>query len=163
MQNRTIVTLGVVALLFVGGAFVFLAFFAPEQSTRAGTAEAATLSPNATVLKAGSFEGKAGHDVSGRVELVELDGVHYLRFVNYEQQQGPDVFVYLTPAEDPDTGAEIADGRKVLIDGGADGGESTVEGTFLQRIPGDIDPDAFDGVGIWCDRFRTPFGAATLR
>jgi hypothetical protein len=160
MENRTIVTLGVVALAVVGGAFVFDVFFAAEAST---TADPAPLPENATVLSEGRFEGTAGHDVSGRVQLFELDGVHYLRFVEYEQTQGPDVFVYLTPAADPDTGAEIAAGRKVLIDGGADGGESTVEGTFVQRLPDDVDPTAYSGVGIWCDRFRTPFGLATLR
>jgi hypothetical protein len=160
MQNRTIVALGVAALVVVGGVFVFDVFFAAEASTQV---DDAVLPAGAVVLSEGRFEGKAGHDVSGRVQLVELDGTHYLRFVNYEQEQGPDVFVYLTPAEDPDTGAEIAAGRRILVDGGADGGESTVEGTFLQRLPGDVDPADYRGVGIWCDRFRTPFGAATLR
>jgi hypothetical protein len=160
MQDRTLVVLGVIALVGIGGVAVYDTLFAPEQSTRVA---AAALPPDATVLKSGQFVGKTGHDVSGRVELVERDGIHYLRFVNYEQTQGPDVFVYLTPAEDPDTGAEIAAGRRILIDGGSEGGESTVEGTFLQRLPSDIDPEAYNGVGIWCDRFRTPFGAATLR
>jgi hypothetical protein len=160
MQNRTIVALGVAALVVVGGAFVFDVFFAAEASTQV---DDAVLPDGAVVLSEGRFEGKAGHDVSGRVQLVELNGEHYLRFVNYDQEQGPDVFVYLTPAEDPDTGAEIAAGRRILIDGGADGGESTVEGTFLQRLPSDVDPADYRGIGIWCDRFRTPFGAATLR
>ncbi|MFC7227729.1 DM13 domain-containing protein [Salinirubellus salinus] len=160
MQNRTVVALGVAALSVVGGVFVFDVFFAAEASTQAVDTP---LPEGAVVLSEGRFEGKAGHDVSGRVQLVELDGEHYLRFVDYDQEQGPDVFVYLTPAEDPDTGAEIAAGRRILVDGGADGGESTVEGTFLQRIPGDVDPADYRGVGVWCDRFRTPFGAATLR
>jgi hypothetical protein len=158
MENRTIVRLGAVAPALV--VFVFDVFLAAEAST---TGDSAPLPEGATVLSEGRFEGAAGHDVSGRVQLFELDGVHYLRFVNDEQIQGPDVFVYLTPAAAPDTGAEIAAGGKVLTDGGADGGEPTVEGTFVQRLPGDIDPTAYEGVGIWCDRFRTPFGVATLR
>ena len=160
MRTRTIYGVGVVALVLVGGAFAYQLFFAPEVATRASDT---ALPDGATVLTEGRFEGKAGHDVSGRVQLYELDGVHYLRFVDYEQEQGPDVFVYLTPAEDPDTGSEIAAGRRIPIDGGADGGESTVTGTFVQRLPADVDPADYRGVGVWCDRFRTPFGAATLR
>jgi hypothetical protein len=75
MQNRTIVALGVAALLVVGGVFVFDVFFAAEASTQAADT---ALPEGAVVLSEGRFEGKAGHDVSGRVQLVELDGEHYL-------------------------------------------------------------------------------------
>jgi hypothetical protein len=72
------------------------------------------------------------------------------------------VFVYLTPSRDPDTRAEVQAGVKVLIDGGADGGESTKTGSFNQPIPHGIDVAAYHGVAIWCDRFAVPFGAAAL-
>jgi hypothetical protein len=98
------------------------------------------------------------------VELArDADGL-FLQFRDYEQTQGPDVFCYLTPGEDPDTAEEIGAGVKVLVDGGADGGEITKTGTFAQSLPDDlgIPPEETSGVGIWCDNFSVPFGAATL-
>ena len=159
-MRRVILVAGVLVLV-AAGVIAGVELFAPERSTQVNDRAAAV--GDLTVLKSGTFEGKAGHAVSGRVELVEHDGTHYLRFVDYEQTQGPDVFVYLTPAEDPDTTAEVEAGLRVLVDGGADGGESTKEGTFLQELPANVDPDDYSGVGIWCDRFSTPFGAAALR
>jgi hypothetical protein len=158
-------------LLLAGGAVAVVAllaavavigpsdFFLPEQST-----VVAEESPDgdATVLKRGSFVGTAGHDVDGTVLLMRDDDGLFLRFENYTQTQGPDVFVYVTPSATPDTRGEIAAGTKVLVDGGADGGESTKEGTFTQRLPETVDAADVGGVGIWCDRFATPFGYAEV-
>jgi len=162
--RRTILAGMGLGLSGVGGAFAYEQL-APEQATRAdeaGDGGGATLSAEAETLATGEFTGKAGHRCSGRVELVRDGDAHFFRFVNYEQTQGPDVFVYACPAPDPDTSAEISAGTKVLIDGGADGGESTKTGTFVQRLPDRIDVSSIRGVGIWCEDFRTPFGAATV-
>ncbi|MFB6298311.1 MAG: DM13 domain-containing protein [Salinirussus sp.] len=131
-------------------------FLLPERST---TVEESPTGGD--VLKTGSFVG-TDHDVSGQVSLVLTEGGLALRFENYSQQQGPDVFVYVTPAETPDSGSEINDGRKVRIDGGADNGESTKEGTFTQPLPEGVSAEDINGVGVWCDRFGVPFGYATL-
>lgn len=147
-----------IVLLLVVGFVVAERYFFPEKATRVNEA-----APQGTqVLKMGSFEGKAGHHVSGTVKLLRVDDVYYLRFENYEQTQGPDVFVYLTPSDSPDSKNEIQQGIKVLIDGGADGGESTKTGNFNQRLPDDFQPDVYHGVGIWCENFSVPFGAASL-
>ena len=114
------------------------------------------------VLKTGEFVGKANHRCSGTVELARDDGGLFLQFRDYEQTQGPDVFCYPTPDADPDTTAEIDAGTRVLIDGGADGGEITKTGTFVQVVPNGVAVEDVNGVGIWCDRFSVPFGAATL-
>jgi hypothetical protein len=132
-------------------------FFLPEQSTQI---EEALPDEGAKVLQRGSFVGTAGHDVRGTVLLMRDDGGLFLRFENYSQTQGPDVFVYVTPSSTPDTKEEIAAGTKILVDGGADGGESTKEGTFTQRLPEEVSPADITGVGIWCERFATPFGYA---
>jgi Electron transfer DM13 len=156
-----LVVIGIVAigLVVVGGPLVADVFL-PEQST---TVSEASVSTDATVIKTGTFSGAdAAHDVSGTVTLYRDSDGHFLRFEAYQQTQGPDVFVYLTPAETPETKADIEAGTKVRIDGGADGGESTKEGTFTQRLPPDFDPNAYNGVSIWCDDFSVPFGSATL-
>ncbi|KAB1187541.1 MULTISPECIES: DM13 domain-containing protein [Haloferax] len=134
-------------------------FFLPEQSTQV---DEQSIDGDAEVLKRGSFVGVSGHDVTGTVLLMQDDEGLFLRFENYSQTQGPDVFVYVTPSPTPDTGAEITAGTKVPLDGGADDGESTKEGTFTQRLPDTVSAEDLDGVGIWCERFSTPFGYAEL-
>lgn len=159
MKRRQVVAgVGAAAGLGVAGV-VGWELFVPERATT--VAEAAE--PTGTALKRGTFVGKDDHLVSGTVTLFEDDEGFSLRFEDYEQTQGPDVFVYLTPAADPDTTSDVDAGVKVLVDGGADGGESTKEGTFTQRLRADLDPTDYAGVSIWCDRFAVPFGAATLR
>jgi hypothetical protein len=134
-------------------------FFLPEQSTQV---DEQPTDGDAEVLKRGTFVGTAGHDVTGTVLLMRDDEGLFLRFENYSQTQGPDVFVYISPSSTPDTNAEITAGTKVPIDGGADNGESTKEGTFTQRLPDGVSAADINGVGIWCDRFSTPFGYAEL-
>jgi hypothetical protein len=149
----------VVALLVAVAVIGPSDFFLPEESTLVQEGAAAT---GDEVLKRGTFVDAAGHDVSGTVLLMRDDAGLYLRFENYSQQQGPDVFVYVTPSSTPDTASAIDAGTRVLIDGGADGGESTKEGTFTQRLPDGVTAEQIGGVGIWCDRFATPFGYAEL-
>lgn len=158
-MNRVLGRVLVAVAVVVGGGVLAYELFAPETATRvveAGPGE------SAEVLASGGFVGKANHDVSGTVSLVREGDETYLLFEDYEQTQGPDVFVYLTPGLDPDTEADLDGALKVLVDGGADGGESTKEGTFRQRLPVDVDYSQFRGVSVWCDRFGVPFGSATL-
>lgn len=158
MKRRTFLgALGGVGAL--GAGYVGLEVFAPEQATEADEelAESGT-----TTLKSGEFTGKERHQCSGAIELVEGTDGNSLQFRDYKQTQGPDVFCYLTPAKDPDTASQVNSGTKVLIDGGADGGEITKTGTFAQPVPDDVSVADKQGVAIWCDAFRVPFGAATL-
>jgi hypothetical protein len=170
MDRRTKrVTLAVVVLVIVGtGVVVGAEFFAPEQATQVNgsttnSTDSTGPSSSAQVIKMGTFSGTGGHGVSGTVSLLRDGETYYLRFENYSQTQGPDVFVYLTPAESPEESGEIAAGRKIRIDGGADGGESTKEGTFTQRLSDDVDATQYNGVGIWCEDFGVSFGSATLQ
>jgi hypothetical protein len=182
VKRRTVLgAVGGLALLG-GGGYVGLELFAPERATRVnedrtggssggnsasdggnGASTGGGDGPEGVeILKTGEFVGKANHRCSGTVELARDDSGLFLQFRDYEQTQGPDVFCYLTPDADPDTTAAIDAGTKVLIDGGADGGEITKTGTFAQPVSGAVDVDAVNGVAIWCDRFSVPFGAATL-
>lgn len=162
-QRRTLlVGVAVLAVIALGVAITVIGpsdFFVPEQSTQV---DDKTMLADGQVLKQGSFVGTAGHEVIGTVILAEDEEGLYLRFENYSQTQGPDVYVYVTPASTPDSTQEIREGRKILIDGGADGGESTKEGTFVQRLPDDVSAEDINGIGIWCEGFRTPFGYAEL-
>lgn len=163
MNRRTVLgAVGGVAAVGVGG-YLGVELFAPERATDVDD-DRSTGNTDATVLKTGAFVGKDDHRCVGTVEFVEDAEGFFLQFRDYDQTQGPDVFCYLTPAEDPETAAAVNAGEKVLIDGGADGGEMTKTGTFAQRLGDvDVDPETTNGVAIWCDRFSVPFGAATLR
>jgi hypothetical protein len=145
----------------IGGGILGVELFAPERATVVAEDVA---DDGVTVHKTGEFVGKDNHRCSGTVELAADTDGYLLRFREYEQTQGPDVFCYLTPDPDPETAAAVGAGAKVLIDGGADGGELTKTGTFTQRLPADlgVDPTTARGVAVWCDRFAVPFGAATL-
>jgi hypothetical protein len=166
MRRRTVLGAAGGLVVLGGGGYLGWELFAPERATRVNQersmASATDGAGGVAVLKRGEFVGKAGHRCSGTVELARDDTGLFLQFRDYEQTPGPDVFCYLTPATDPDTTEAIEAGVKILVDGGADGGEMTKTGTFTQSLSADVDVDATNGVGIWCDRFATPFGAATL-
>ena len=160
-QSRWSIVAFVVIVLLAGGFVLAQTFFLPEKATKVD--EAMPLSMDSTsVVKTGTFSGKTGHHVSGTVKVIQMGNDYYLRFENYEQTQGPDVFVYVTPSPDPDSRSEIDAGLRVLVDGGADGGESTKTGNFNQKLPPNFDPAMYEGVGIWCDNFSVPFGSAVL-
>lgn len=164
-MNRGIklTVISVVAIvILIAGVVVINEYFLPETAVQVDEPQSGNSTTTAELIKVGEFSGKTGHHVSGTVKILRDDQGYYLRFENYEQTQGPDVFVYLTPAEDPDTSNEIGNGIRILIDGGAEGGESTKVGNFNQRLPDGFDPSRYNGVGIWCDDFSVPFGAATL-
>jgi len=180
MKRRTFLGAAGGVTVLAGGGVLGFELFAPERATEAdedrtggaGTTDAGgpdgtrpdggESSDGATVLKRGEFVGKDGHDCSGVVELARDDEGYFLQFTDYEQTQGPGVYCYVTPEPDPDTGAAIDAGTKVLIDGGAEGGELTKTGTFAQSLPDEADPEAAQGVASWCEDFSVPFGAATL-
>lgn len=151
--------LGLVFLVVVGVA-VGNAYFFPERATQVD--EAAP--KGATELKRGTFEGAGDgvHHVSGTIRVLRTESGHLLRFENYAQTQGPDVFVYLTTMERPEARTDVESGLRVLIDGGADEGESTKEGNFQQALPADFDPATYHALAIWCDRFNVLFGRAAL-
>lgn len=148
------VVLGIVALIVVR------AYFWPEQATRANDAAP----EGATIVATGAFAGAGDgvHHVSGTAKILRVGESYVLRFEDYDQTQGPDVFVYLTTSAAPSSKSEIESGLRILIQGGAEGGESTKEGSFQQPLPAGFAPEKYHGIAIWCDRFDTLFGRAEL-
>lgn len=153
-----LIGLGILAVGFVPAKELFF----PEKIQRLQETAPAGDGGASKTLGSGAFQGKAGHSASGRVLLIEVAGVHYVRFEDFEMTSGPDVFLYLTPSSDADTGAEIGAGIRVRIDGGEGDGELTKRGTFSQRLPDGLDLDMYKGVAAWCDRFHVPFATAAL-
>ena len=106
----------------------------------------------------GSFVDRS-HPGSGLAKVLN-DGSEqrFLRFEDFETDNGPDLFVYLTRADAAaDSGAFGVDGDFVNL-GRLKGnvGEQNYE------IPVDVDLAEFDTVVVWCDRFSVAFTAADL-
>jgi hypothetical protein len=112
--------------------------------------------PEIINLAAGSFVGHA-HPTSGDVTVL-TDGSpqRFLRFENFETDNGPDLNIYLSNSSaDAENGTFDDD----FIDLGDLKGNI---GPQNYEIPEDVDLSIYDTVVIWCVRFGISFGAADL-
>ena len=114
------------------------------------------------VVSKGKFHGgphAPADTASGGVSLVRLDGGRYeLRLGDdFNSTKGPDIFIYLSAAEDPPDDASVA--QSEFVDAGKldspKGGQN-----FL--LPEGFKPGNFKSVAVWCKQFGVLFGAAPL-
>lgn len=108
-------------------------------------------------LASGSFESRNRYVVTGTASFYLLpDGQRLLRLEDFAATNGPDLFVLLTAAGTSDDDSALdADS----IDLGALSGNI---GDQNYVIPADIDLERYDTVVIWCRRFSSSFGVASL-
>ena len=129
----------------------------PSPSAAPGATMApTTVAPAPVNLATGLFISR-DHGTEGSVRVLRLeDGTRYLRIEGLATENGPDLYVYLSP--NPADGPEGAfdDGHVNL------GGLQGNLGDQNYAIPADIDHAAYASVVIWCDRFDSAFGAADL-
>lgn len=99
-------------------------------------------------LVSGDFSGESRYDITGQA-LVLNDGSdqRFLRFEDFNSDNGPDLKVYL----------RAADGDFVSL-----GDLKGNIGNQNYEIPTDVDLSVFNTVEIWCERFGVGFGSATL-
>ncbi len=103
--------------------------------------------------------GPRSHPGSGLAKVI-TDGSEqrFLRFEDFETDNGPDLFVYLTSAPaDADAGEFGADGEFVNL-----GRLTGNVGNQNYEIPVDVDLDRFGTVVVWCQRFSVAFTSADL-
>ena len=118
----------------------------------------AVAEPEIVTLVEGSFVDRS-HPGEGIAKVLN-DGSEqrFLRFEEFETDNGPDLFVYLTsaPADAP-SGDFGVDGEFVNL------GRLTGNiGPQNYEIPVDVDLDRFSTVVVWCRRFSVAFTAADL-
>lgn len=89
------------------------------------------------------------HPTSGDGITISDGTQTFLRFENFETDNGPDLNVYLRNSEDPDDYIDLGD-----LSGNI--GDQNYE------LPEGIDLDRYDFVDIWCVRFGVSFGSAQL-
>jgi hypothetical protein len=116
-----------------------------------------TVASGPVALSSGTFSSRNRYTVAGRATVLELDdGSRTLRLEDFRSTNGPDLFVYLTVADEADSDAALdAD----VVDLGVLRGNI---GNQNYAIPADTDLDRYDTVVIWCRRFSSGFGAADL-
>lgn len=99
-------------------------------------------------LYSGDFSGESRYTINGDA-LVLNDGSEqrFLRFENFDSDNGPDLKVYL----------RAENGDFVSL-----GNLKGNIGDQNYEIPVDVDLDVFSTVEIWCERFGVGFGGAEL-
>jgi hypothetical protein len=120
---------------------------APDESAPPTTA-------GPVVLARGAWT-SLNHTTTGTVGLVEDAGTTTLVLDELVTDNGPDLFVYLSPATVGDGADYLAGAHKVGALKGNIGTQS------YELAPG-LDTSGFRSVVIWCDRFASGFGAAML-
>lgn len=125
--------------------------FPPSLPPTTAPAASVTTAPEIVTEYNGTFVGR-DHPTSGNaIVLGDGHGQRFVRFEAFETTNGPDLNVYLVNSS--------VGGVDDFIDlGGLKGniGDQNYE------IPPDVDLDVYDTVLIWCVRFSSPFGEATL-
>lgn len=117
----------------------------------AAPATTAVLEPVIVTEYTGSFVGR-DHPTSGNaIVLGDGSGQRFLRFEAFETDNGPDLNVYLVNSS--------AGGVDDFVDLGDLTGNI---GDQNYEIPVGTDLGVYDTVLIWCVRFSSPFGDATL-
>lgn len=108
-------------------------------------------------LGEGRFRSLA-HEGSGKALLLELaDGSRYLRFEDFEVENGPDLRVYLStaPSESEDDGVFNED----YLDLGTLKGNV---GSQNYKVPDDVKLERYKSAVVWCRRFSVGFAVAPI-
>ncbi len=129
---------------------------ADPTSPRAAPSAAPTVTPTATPFApvthvSGSFHGSDDfHFGRGTATIVETaPGRFHLRLEDFSVRNGPDLFVYLSPAADG-----YDDGALEL------GKLKATDGAFGYDLPEGTDPADFASAIIWCKQFSHLFATA---
>ena len=110
------------------------------------------------VLKSGQFH-PVEHRGAGDAIVYQLaDGTRILRLENFDVLNGPDLYVYLSRAQDAHDEAPILEGGFVSL-----GRLKGNQGNQNYVLPAELDPGEFHSVSIWCQQFSVNFATAPLR
>lgn len=159
--TRHPVAIGLTTAAGVALAIFVLVWFQPQKLfIDQRVSEALPMVPAAapsTPTEAGEFRSLA-HPTRGTAKIVTLaDGSSIVRLENFETDNGPDLFVVLS--EHDGTG----DDDDAIADAGISLGRLKGNiGDQNYEIPAGTDLSKFNSVLIWCKRFNTGFGVASL-
>jgi hypothetical protein len=103
---------------------------------------------NASVVAEGSFSGTS-YDVKGKAILIQVDDQYVLRFEDFEAEDGPGLYVYLSTSKDDDDFIDL-------------GKLKALKGNMNYDVPPNTDIEKYNYVLIWCEPFGVLFGSAML-
>lgn len=141
--------LAVVAWLAFGY-FEVQAAFIDDRVAEAAPAPARDAQQPLTTTGRGAFA-SLGHDTSGYASLLADGTRRFIRFEQFSTSNGPDLNVFLVKGSRGDVGDGIDLGN---LKGNI--GDQNYE------IGADVDLTEYDTVVIWCVRFSSAFGEATV-
>lgn len=125
----------------------------PPATAASGSEDGA----ESTTLADGAFR-SLEHDTRGRAVVLELaDGRRFLRLMDLDTSNGPDLRVYLTDQPLSDDWFVWDDGE--VVDLGSLKGNV---GSSNYEIPDDVNLSRFPTAVVWCRRFTVGFGVAPL-
>lgn len=100
------------------------------------------------LVETGSFIGQSGHTVSGDFQIIKKGEIHYLVLQDNFQFDG---------APDPKIGfSKDNDFSEDTLFSGL----NMDAGKQIYRLPFDFNPDQYDEVTIWCDKFNADLAEA---
>lgn len=97
------------------------------------------------------------HSVAGTAAIISDGERRFLRFEDFEVDNGPDLFVYLVAGASADGDKDLFDDDFVNL-----GRLAGNVGDQNYEVDIDLDLDRYNTVVIWCDRFNASFAAADL-
>ncbi|MEL6133001.1 MAG: DM13 domain-containing protein [Bacteroidota bacterium] len=105
-----------------------------------------------SLIRTGTFMGANGYSVQGTATLVRTaDSTTVMMGSDFRTQNGPGLYVYLSPNADN-------------VTGGVNLGQiKATTGEQSYTLPSNANPDDFEHVIIYCQPFRLPFGTANLQ
>ena len=125
------------------------------ESTAAPVTTAPPEPEGPVVVAGGSWSSIGRYTTTGDVAAVRDGDTTTLVFQDLATDNGPDLFVYLSPSP-AEEGSSLPPEAVNL------GGLQGNIGTQTYELPADLDLSQFASVVIWCDRFSSAFGAAPL-
>jgi hypothetical protein len=121
------------------------------------TAPEEKMASSPQTLYGGNFHSVA-HETKGVATIYQLpDGKRVLRLTGFETSNGPDVHVYLVPANDANDNDTVKQAGFVEL-----GSLKGNVGDQNYDVPADVDLSKYRAVTIWCKRFGVNFGTAPL-
>ena len=98
----------------------------------------------------GSFTGKNKHTVSGSFEIVKTDGGYTLTLSDDFELDG---------APDP----KLAFGKNGYVKGTIFSKLNNLKGKQVYKLPASINPDDYNEVWVWCEKFDVALGVAKVK
>ena len=108
------------------------------------------------IMALGEFVGLGGHEGTGTATILRLPGGSIvLRLEGFAVTAGPDLYVYLVSAAEPESSGDFGEALDLGL-------LESNEGDQEYAIPADVDLGQYHGVVIYCLSYDVLFARATL-